>query len=286
MKVRLLPLLLAAVFATLPGPVLAQVIVLRAGQMLDVVNGRVVPDATLLIENGRITALNPASIPPNHQTLDLGDLTLMPGFIDAHVHLLFDSIASFPTQAVTLSTSQAALQGASNARTTLLAGFTTVRDLAQGHPSIELITVSLAEASDKGWIEAPRIVACGHALSITGGHLDPGMASGTPEGSLELGPKYGVADGVAEVVEATRYQIKHGARVIKIAATAGVMSLEGPVGAQQYSREEMEAIVEKASRHGVPVAAHAHGTEGIKAAVRAGVASIEHGSMMMKPFCS
>ena len=117
-----------------------------------------------------------------------------------------------------------------------------------------------------------------NALGITGGHCD---VTGFAPGILELGPKDGVADGPWEVVEAVRYQIKHGAQVIKTCATAGVLSLEGPVGAQQYSYEELKAMVDEAARHGIKVAAHAHGTEGIKAAIRAGVLSIEHGSCSM-----
>ena len=116
-----------------------------------------------------------------------------------------------------------------------------------------------------------------NASGITGGHCD---VTGFAPGVLEQGPKDGVADGPWEVVEAVRYQIKHGAQVIKTCATAGVLSLEGPVGAQQYTYEELKAMVDEAARHGIKVAAHAHGTEGIKAAVRAGVASIEHGSML------
>ena len=112
---------------------------------------------------------------------------------------------------------------------------------AQLHPTLDLITVALAEASEAGLIEAPHIVACGHALSITGGHIDPAMFVSSAEGVLELGPEFGIADGVDEVVKATRYQIKHGAKVIKISATAGVMSLEGSVGAQQYTEAEMRA---------------------------------------------
>src|SRR5262249_30532324 len=132
-------------------------------------------------------------------------------------------------------------------------------------------------ASEAGLIGAPRIVPAGHAIGITGGHCD---ATGWAPGVLELGPKDGVADGVDQVVEAARYQIKHGAKVIKVCATAGVISFDATLGAQQLSDAELTAVVEEASRHGLKVAAHAHGTEGIKAAVRAGVASIEHGSML------
>jgi imidazolonepropionase-like amidohydrolase len=259
---------------------LAQSVVVRADRMLDVTSGRIVPNATVVVQRGRIAAVNPASLPPGAKVIDLGDVTLMPGFIDAHVHLLMDDAATYRMQIVTDNASKSALRGANNARTTLLSGFTTVRDLGQVNPSLDLIVVSLADASEREWIDAPHIVASGHALSPTGGHIDPSMHIGAAEGFLELGPNYGIADGVDEVVKAVRYQIKHGAKVIKIGATAGVMSLEASVGAQQYSDAEMKAIVDEATMHGIPVAAHAHGTPGIKAAVRAGVASIEHGSLL------
>jgi imidazolonepropionase-like amidohydrolase len=162
----------------------------------------------------------------------------------------------------------------------LMAGFTTVRDMAQLHLTPDLLAVSMARASDAGWIEAPRIIAAGHAISITGGHIDPEMHAGISTALFHLGPEYGIADGVDEVVKAVRYQIKHGAKVIKISATAGVLSLEDSPGAQQMTDAEMRAAVEEASRHALKVAAHAHGTEGILAAVKAGVASIEHGSLI------
>jgi imidazolonepropionase-like amidohydrolase len=259
---------------------LAQSLVVRADRMLDVTTGRIVPHATVVVERGRIASVNPGSLPQGAKVLDLGDVTLLPGFIDAHVHLLMDDAAAYRLQLVTDNASKAALRGANSARATLLGGFTTVRDLGQLNPSLDLITVSLADASERDWIDAPHIVAAGHALSPTGGHIDPSMHVGAAEGFMELGPEYGIADGVDQVVRATRYQIKHGAKVIKISATAGVLSLEASVGAQQFSDAEMRAIVEEANRHGIPVAAHAHGTEGIKAAVRAGVASIEHGSLL------
>jgi imidazolonepropionase-like amidohydrolase len=267
-------------FLLLPDSTLAQTKVVRAARMLDVTSGRLVPNATVVVEGGRIAAVNPGSIPQGAEVIDLGDLTLMPGFIDAHVHLLADDVATYRLQLVTDNAAESTLRGAKNARKTLLAGFTTVRDVGQISVALDLIPVALAGASETGWIEAPHIVAAGHALSPTGGHLDFSMHVRAAEGFLELGPEYGIADGVDQVVRATRYQIKHGAKVIKISATAGVMSLEESVGAQQYSDEEMRAIVEEASRHGIPVAAHAHGTEGIKAAVRAGVASIEHGFLL------
>jgi imidazolonepropionase-like amidohydrolase len=259
--------------------VLADALLIRAARLVDVEQGRTIAPASLLVEAGRIVAVNPSVAPPDVEVLELGNRTLMPGMIDAHVHLT-GSDANFRQQVLTESSAKNALRGAVNARTTVLAGFTTVRDLGQLVPTIELTTVALSEASAAGWIVGPDIVAVGHALSITGGHIDPAMFVSSAEGVLQLSPEQGVADGVDEVVRATRFQIKHGARAIKISATAGVMSLESSVGAQQYTEEEMRAAVEEAERHGIGVAAHAHGTVGINAAIRAGVASIEHGSLL------
>jgi imidazolonepropionase-like amidohydrolase len=137
--------------------------------------------------------------------------------------------------------------------------------------------ISLMNAIDAGMVIGPRMIPAAHAVGITGGHCDE---TGWAPGVNELSWKAGVADGVDEAVKAVRYQIKHGAKVIKVCATAGVLSFDATLGAQQLSDEELRAIVQEAHRHGLKVAAHAHGTEGIKAAVRAGVASIEHGSML------
>lgn len=257
----------------------AEIIVLSAARLLDTRSGAITSNARVIVDGDKIISVGQGAVTPGAREIDLGDVTLMPGLIDTHVHLTASS-AAFRERVVTENAAEAALRGAESARLTLEAGFTTVRDLAQISPSLALVTAALARAGEEGWIAAPHIVPAGHALSITGGHIDPAMFLGTAEGILDLGPEYGVADGVDEVVKATRYQIKHGARVIKISATAGVMSLEGSVGAQQYTEEEMRAVVEEAARHGIKVAAHAHGTEGIKAAIRAGVASIEHGSML------
>jgi imidazolonepropionase-like amidohydrolase len=133
-------------------------------------------------------------------------------------------------------------------------------------------------AIEKGWVAGPRIIPAGHALSISGGHCDQSM--GFAPGVVPPDYVSGTADGVDEVVKAVRHQIKHGAKVIKICATAGVLSFEGPAGAQQYSLEELRAAAEEAHRHGLRIAAHAHGTEGIVASSEAGIDSIEHNSMM------
>lgn len=259
-------------------PVLAQQapatpprVVIRAARMLDVESGRIVPDARIVVEGDRIQAINPASLPAGARVIDLGDLTLVPGFIDTHTHLGGEIGPNMLLEPVTTTEVDAAFKAVKNGRTTLMAGFTTVRDFGGS------VTVGLGKAVERGDIAAPRIVPSRNALGITGGHCD---VTGYAPGVLEQSVEDGVADGPWEVVQAVRYQIKHGAQVIKTCATAGVLSLEGPVGAQQYTHEELKAMVDEAARHGVKVAAHAHGTEGIKAAVRAGVASIEHGSML------
>lgn len=266
--------LVPAGLALAASPVGAQTLVLRADRMLDVESGDVISPAVLVIEGDRIRAVNPEAVPEGGESIDLGDVTLLPGLIDAHTHLVYDLVEGSEHWPATQIPPDWALRGARNARLTLRAGFTTVRDVwsVYGFPD-----VALMRAIDAGFVEGPRVIPAGHALSITGGHCEH---TGFAPGILEFGPEHGVADGVDEVVKAVRYQIKHGAKVIKICATAGVISFEESAGAQQYTEEEMRAIVEEAARHELRVAAHAHGTEGIIAAARAGVASIEHGSIL------
>src|SRR4026207_444794 len=250
----------------------AAVIVLRAARMLDMQTGRIVSPAVVVIEKDRIKSVNPASV-PSGQLIDLGNVTLLPGLIDMHTHLSSDIEGNWLHRGVTDTAGDNALRGARNARKTLLAGFTTVRDVG----SSDFVDVALMRAIDQDFIPGPPIFPAGHAIGITGGHCD---TTGYIPGVLEQGPETGVADGPEAVLKAVRYQIKHGAKVIEVCWAAGWLALEGPVGAQQLSEVELRTIVEEATRHGLKVAAHAHGTEGIIAAARAGVASIEHGSLL------
>jgi imidazolonepropionase-like amidohydrolase len=173
------------------------------------------------------------------------------------------------------------LRAVANARRTLRAGFTTVRNLGLFvQTGGLLLDVALKKAIDYGWFEGPRVVPAGHAITPTGGHLDPTMFQAFAPHIMPLTVEEGIADGVSQVRKAVRYQIKHGAELIKACASGGIMSHTGPAAAQQYSDEELQAIVDEAHRAGLKVAAHAHGDGGIRAAIEAGIDCIEHGSLM------
>ena len=248
--------------------------VLRAAGYLDVDAGRVVRPAEIRIEDGLIVAVGADASPDGARVVDLGELIVTPGLIDVHTHLTYEISGDWTTRFVREGEADAALRGVKNARRTLLAGFTTIRELGSFRGGAD---VALKHAIERGDVIGPRIVPARQSISITGGHCD---VTGFAPGILEGTPEEGTADGVDEVLKAVRYQIKHGAEVIKICATAGVLSFEGPVGAPQYSMEELRAAVEETHRPGLKIAAHAHGTEGIKMAIRAGIDSIEHGSLL------
>jgi imidazolonepropionase-like amidohydrolase len=261
--------------APAPAQTTGSTLFLKAARMLDVTRGEIVEDVVIQVRGDRVADVRTGTtaVPQDVRVYDLGDVTLMPGFMDLHTHLAYAIDANLAIAPVTETDADVALRAAHNAEITLMAGFTTVRDLG----SAGFVDIALERARERGLVASPRVIGAGHAIGITGGHCD---ATGFAPGVLELGPEEGVADGVDEVVKAVRYQIKHGAKVIKICATAGVLSFEESVGAQQLSDEEIRAAVEEAARHGLKVAAHAHGTAGIIAASNAGVASIEHGSIL------
>jgi len=264
---------MAVAALALPAPAQAEVLVLRADAWIDVDAGRRITPAVVVVDGTKIAAVNPASVPDGARLVELPGLTLLPGFIDTHVHLGSDLGEGWESRGVRWTDIDYALLGVRYSRLTLLSGFTTVRNVG----SSGFQDVSLMHAIERGDFEGPRIVPGGHAIGATGGHCD---ATGYAPGLFDSGPEQGVADGAAQIAKAVRYQVKHGAQVIKICATAGVMSYEGPVGAQQYTADELRAVVAEARLHGIPVAAHAHGPDGIIAASEAGVDSIEHGSLL------
>lgn len=262
-------LLACATAGAADAPPAATVTAVKAAHMLDVRSGALVDNAVVLISGERITAAgSKLAIPAGAQVIDLGNKTLLPGLIDMHTHLTGDPQDS-GYSIVAKSIPRVTLTGAKNARITLQAGFTTVRDVgADGYADI-----GLRDAINDGDVPGPRMAASGPPLSITGGHCDDTMHA--PEYKITA---LGVADGVDEALKVTRRNIKYGADVIKICATGGVLSFGDDPRTSQYTLEELKAIISDAHRLGRKAAAHAHGGDGIKLAVLAGVDSIEHGS--------
>jgi imidazolonepropionase-like amidohydrolase len=246
-------------------------ILVRAGHVLDVRTGKEPADQTIIVTDGKITAIAPTASTPKQaddQEVDLRNLTVLPGLIDVHTHLTMDTNFD-PYHELSTSAAKSALIGAHNAKVTLEAGFTTVRNVgANGYADIDL-----RDAINEGLVPGPHMQASGPALGITGGHCDNNLL---PESYHLKGE--GVADGIEAVQHKTREIIKYGADVIKICATGGVLSKGDDPQASQYTLEELKAIVTDAHRLGRKVAAHAHGAQGILWAAQAGVDSIEHNS--------
>jgi imidazolonepropionase-like amidohydrolase len=245
----------------------AKVIVVRAAHMLDVKSGRTIENPVIVITGERISAISGAA-PAGATTIDLPGATLVPGLIDAHTHLMGQG-THFGYETLGVSTPMEALWGARNAKVTLEAGFTTVRNVgASGYSD-----VALRDAINQGLVPGPRMLVSGPPLGITGGHCDDNLLPFERHATSE-----GAADGIPGVQHKTREVIKYGADVVKICATGGVLSKGDDPQASQYTLEEMKAIVADAHRLGRKVAAHAHGAQGILWATEAGVDSIEHGS--------
>ncbi|WNM31890.1 amidohydrolase family protein [Streptomyces sp. Li-HN-5-11] len=255
-------------------------VLLRAARLLDIDKGELVEPGELLVTGEHIAGVGrPAQLPEGTVVRDLGDVTLLPGLMDMEVNLFLGGPDHrSPLIPVQEDPAVRTLRAVTNARRTLRRGYTTVRNLGLFvQTGGVLLDVALKKAIDLGWVEGPRVVPAGHAIAPTGGHLDPTMFQAFAPGVLALTVEEGIANGVAEVRKAVRYQLKYGARVIKVCASNGVMSHTGPAGAQQYSDEELRAIVDEAHRAGVKVAAHCMGDSAIRAAVEAGIDCIEHG---------
>ncbi|MBV9090955.1 MAG: amidohydrolase family protein [Mycobacteriaceae bacterium] len=252
---------------------------LKAAGLLDVDSGEIIRPGVLRVEGDRIAGVGG---PPEGHVLDLGDQILLPGLMDMEVNLLMGGRGETPALSqVQDDPPTRMLRAVGNARRTLRAGFTTVRNLGLfvktgGY----LLDVALGKAIDAGWIDGPRVVPAGHAITPTGGHLDPTMFAAFAPHVLALTVEEGIANGVDEIRKAVRYQIKHGAQLIKVCCSGGVMSLTGSAGAQHYSDEELCAIVDEAHRRGLRVAAHTHGADAVRHAVAAGIDCIEHGFLM------
>ncbi|WP_018505872.1 metal-dependent hydrolase family protein [Parafrankia discariae] len=258
-------------------------IVLRAARWLDIDAGEVRSPAVVVVDGDRITAVNPAAPPAGGTELDLGDVTLLPGLMDMELNFLIGGPETptglpLPMHGVQDDPAYRTIRGTINARTTLHAGFTTVRNLGlMVKTGGYLLDVALQRAIDQGWTEGPRIIAAGHAVTPYGGHLDPTVFQRLAPGIMPLSIGEGIANGVGQVRECVRYQIRHGAKVIKVSASGGVMSHSTGPGVQQYSDEELAAIADEAHRADIRVAAHAVGDRAIRACVRAGIDCIEHG---------
>jgi len=253
--------------------------VLKAARLFDGKSNSLVTPGIVVVTDGKIAGTgSSASVPTDAEMIDLGDATLLPGFIDAHTHLTMtysEDYARAALDALRKPIPEMALDASVNARITLLAGFTTVRDIG----SMQYLDAGLRNAINRGVVPGPRMLVAVHAIGATGGHCDD---TGWREGAVgkETGPEVGVINGADEARRAVRLAHKYGATVIKTCATGGVLSLADAVDTPQLTQAELDALVDEAHALRLKTAAHAHGAEGAKRAIRAGIDSIEHGSFL------
>jgi imidazolonepropionase-like amidohydrolase len=256
---------------------------LEAARWLDIDSGEVRSPAQITIVDDRIADLEDADVGDVDHRIDLGDVTLLPGLMDMELNFVIGGPETptglpLPMHGVQDDPPYRTLRGLLNARKTLLAGFTTVRNLGlMVKTGGYLLDVDLQRVIDQGWFEGPRIIPAGHAITPYGGHLDPTVFQRLAPGIMPLSIAEGIANGVGQVQECVRYQVRHGAKVIKVSASGGVMSHSTGPGSQQYSDEELAAIADEAHRAGLRVAAHAVGDTAVRGCIRAGIDCIEHG---------
>lgn len=267
---------LTATLLCISAVVFAQRTLIHCGNLIDGKSDEPVSQVTIVVEGNKILRIDKGFTKPgnNDKLIDLSKKTVMPGFIDLHVHLEGETSRDQALQRFTLNKADVAFRSTVYARKTLMAGFTTVRDLGGSG-----VNISLRNAINQGFVVGPRIFTTGKSIGTTGGHADP--TNGYREDLMgDPGPREGVINSPDEARQAVRQRYKDGADLIKITATGGVLSLAKDGSGPQFTEEELKAIVETARDYGMHTAAHAHGTEGMKRAVLAGITTIEHGTMM------
>jgi len=255
----------------------AQKTYIQCGKLIDGISKEAQSQVTIVVDGQRITDIQKGYITggANDKVIDLKTKTVMPGLIDCHVHLESQGSKNSLLEGFTLTDADVAYKAAVYAKRTLMAGFTTVRDLGGSG-----VNISLRKAVQQGLVDGPRIITAGRAISGSGGHMDGSVGFRDDAFNHKFGPDDGVADGRDEMIKAVRLQFKRGSDVIKIASTGGVLDLSEDGSGAQMSIDEIKAVVETAKDYGLRVACHAHGAEGIKRAILGGVTSIEHGTFM------
>jgi len=255
----------------------AQKTYIQCGRLIDGIANSAQSQVTIVVDGATITVIQKGYVSggTGDKTINLQNKTVMPGLIDCHVHLESQGSKNSIVEGFTLTDADIAYQAAIYAKRTLMAGFTTVRDLGGSG-----VNISLRKAIAHGLVDGPRVITAGRAISASGGHMDNSVGFRDDAFNHKMGPDDGVADGRDELVKAVRLQVKRGSDVIKIASTGGVLDLSENGSGAEFTIDEIKAVVETAKDYGLKVACHAHGAEGIRRAILGGVASIEHGTFM------
>lgn len=266
-----------ALFLLFAMPAFAQKTYIQCGKLIDGIANTEQSQVTIVVEGKMITDIQKGytSGGANDKVIDLRNKTVMPGLIDCHVHLEDQGTKNSMIDGFTATDADVAYRAAVNAKKTLMAGFTTVRDLGGSG-----VNISLRKAIQRGLVDGPRMITAGRAISASGGHMDGSVGFRDDVFDHKMGPDDGVADGRDELIKAVRLQIKRGSDVIKIASTGGVLDLSENSSGAEFTIDEIKAVVETAKDYGLRVACHAHGAEGIRRAILGGVTSIEHGTFM------